>query len=221
MEYDCIKSVVGQAAGDAELLRWLRSELGASRGRAPSPVEPLKVEREIALDLMQMNKIEKFSKVVGDPEQKDLAKLVASADEQTLERARRIYSECLSSALTALSSPMPYADAYSQLDRQVSGLDAKDPAAAVARSLAPAMTKVLGAKMTTEAYGNAINAAVEIYLQQVSTGRLPDALPTGTPKDPFSGLDFQYERTAKGFVLRCQGKDLAKNAAQEFAFTVK
>jgi hypothetical protein len=77
----------------------------------------------------------------------------------------------------------------------------------------------LGAR--SEAYVNAAVAGVEVCLQQVNSGKLPTALPAGLPKDPFSGQDFQYERTDDGFVLRCQGKDLDKDIAEGFKFVVK
>jgi hypothetical protein len=37
---------------------------------------------------------------------------------------------------------------------------------------------------------------------------LPETLPDYLPKDPFSGQDFEYEITEKGFVLRCRAKDI-------------
>jgi hypothetical protein len=41
------------------------------------------------------------------------------------------------------------------------------------------------------------------------------------PKDLFSGKDFEYEKAADGFILRCQGKDLNRNEIYEYKFKVK
>ena len=50
---------------------------------------------------------------------------------------------------------------------------------------------------------------------------LTDALPAGLPGDLFSGKDFEYEKTAEGFILRCQGKDLSKDEIYQYEFKVK
>jgi hypothetical protein len=56
---------------------------------------------------------------------------------------------------------------------------------------------------------NAIKAAIEIYLMKAKTDKLPDAVPAGLPGDLFSGKSFEYKKTADGFILRCQGEELA------------
>ena len=219
--YQCMDDVIAQTAGDVELLQWLKHELVTAGGKGLSPVMSLKIEMEIALDLMQMDKLDKFASVVRDPEHQDLAKLVASADEPTMERARRIYSQYFTSALAILSASKPYEQAHLELKALMSGLDANDPASAIAGSITPALASVLSVKTSVEASANATKAAVDICLQRAQTGRLPEALPADMPKDPFSGQGFQYERTRAGFILRCQGKDLAKDKLYEFEFKLK
>ena len=68
---------------------------------------------------------------------------------------------------------------------------------------------------------NALKTALHLYVMKARVGRLPDALPEGMPKDLFSGKNFEYERTKDGFILRSQGKDLAKNKIYEYEFKVK
>ena len=53
------------------------------------------------------------------------------------------------------------------------------------------------------------------------TGKLPDSLPAGLPKDLFSGKDFIYEKTEEGVILRCQGKDMEIDEIHEYEFKVK
>jgi hypothetical protein len=63
-------------------------------------------------------------------------------------------------------------------------------------------------------------SAVDIYIINAKTGDLPNAIPAGLPRDLFSGEDFEYEKTADGFILRCQAKDLLKDEIYEYEFKV-
>jgi hypothetical protein len=218
---ECMQAVIGQAAGDAELLRWLQGELAALSGQTLFPLTSLKVEMEISLDSMQKDKIDKLIGALAGSDAKDVAKVAAAADEQLLARARRAYSEGFTSAMAILSSPVPYEQAHVKLSHLTDGLDPNDPISTFARAIIPALDPTLSAKTSAEAYVNATKAAVEICLQRAQTGKLPEVLPAGLPKDPFSGQDFRYERTAAGFVLRCRGKDLAKDKTYEFTFKLK
>ena len=92
---------------------------------------------------------------------------------------------------------------------------------AIARFITPALGSILSARTSIEASANATRAGVALCLERARTGLLPEVLPAGLPKDPFSGQDFQYERTRNGFVLRCRGKDLAKDKTYEYPFILK
>ncbi len=221
--YQCMDDIIGTVAKDADLLRWLKSELVTAGVKGLSPATALKVEMEISLNLMQTDKLDKLAKIIADTEQKDkdMMKFLASADEPTLERARQIYSQYLTSALAILGGTEPYEQAHRELTAPISGLDPKDPASAIVRFISPALASTLSAKTNIEACANATKAGIEICLQRAQTGRLPQVLPEGLPKDPFSGQDFQYERTRTGFVLRCRGKDLTKDKTYDWTFTVK
>jgi hypothetical protein len=113
----------------------------------------------------------------------------------------------MNSALTVLSTPMPYEQAHSRL-KQLAEFDQNDPVSMAAKFFTPALDKVLSQKTAVETHANAIKAAIEVLLSHAGTGRLPDTLPSGLPKDAFSGKDFEYEKIKEGFVLRCPGKDL-------------
>jgi len=181
----------------------------------------MRIEREICLATMTMDKIRTLAKVMDDSDQGKLAKVLAAADEQTLAEARRVYSETFSAALAVLASDTPYEEAHRQLSRMKDDADPNDPVTVVVNSLMPALVRVVTVKTQQEAWANAVRAGVEVCLQRARTGSLPATLPAGLPKDPFSGKDFRYERTPGGFVLRCQGKDLDKDTFQEFQFAVK
>ena len=68
---------------------------------------------------------------------------------------------------------------------------------------------------------NAVKAAIELYLINIRTGQLPDALPQDLPQDLFSGRDFSYEKNEEGFILRCQAKDPYRDMIHEYSFKVK
>jgi hypothetical protein len=137
------------------------------------------------------------------------------------DRARQVYADRVSEMLSVLGSSMPYDQAHAEFERLASDFDPDDPASVAAGALLPALPRVLTLKVRSEAQANAMTVGVDLCLQRAETGKLPDALPAGSPKDPFSGEDFEYERTDDGFILRCRGKDLDKDTAWEYAFAVK
>lgn len=219
--YERMDEIVGQAAGDVELLQWLQGEL-ATLEKAPAfPITALKIEREICLATMTKENIDKMIQALADPNNEKLLQILAAADESTLAEARRFYADTFNSALTILASSLPYEQAHRQLEQLARGGASRDTVTAVAHAMMPALVRVITVKTTQEAHANAVRAAVEICLQKARTGSLPSTLPAGLPKDPFSGRDFLYERTTHGFVLRCQGKDLVKDTILEFEFAVK
>ena len=218
---ECMESVIGQAAGDAELLQWLKGELTTLEKGPAFPITALKIEREICLASMTMDNVKNLAKALADSDEGKQLQILAAANEQTLAEARRVYSDKFSAALTVLASDMPYEQAHRQLKQLGENVDPNNPVTMAVSGLMPAVVRVVTIKTTQEAHANAARAAVEICLQKARTGSLPATLPAGLPKDPFSGQDFQYERTSGGFVLRCQGKDLDKGTFQEFPFTVK
>jgi hypothetical protein len=223
LEYQCMNDIIAMASQDADLLWWLKNELAAAGPTKLSAAAPLKNEMEIVLNLMQMDKLDKLTSVIAMAAQKDndMTESLASVDEATLARARQLYSGYLTSAMAVLGGTKPYGQAYGELTAPIGEPDPKDPAAAIVRAIMPGMPSILSVKTVAETCANATRAGLEVCLQRAETGRLPQVLPEGLPKDPFSGQDFQYERTAKGFVLRCRGKDLAKDKTYEYAFTVK
>jgi len=219
--YERMNEIAAQATKDAEVLRWLQSELAATASPSLSPVTSLKIEMEIAEDLMQVSKRDKLAAALKTTENPDIARFYASADEATLARARQLYRRYLTSALEILSATKPYEQAHVELANLIKTVDANDPSFAIARFITPALGSILSARTVVEASANATKAGVAICLKRAETGALPQVLPEGLPKDPFSGQDFQYERKDAGFVLRCRGKDLAKNKTYEYAFAVK
>ena len=84
-----------------------------------------------------------------------------------------------------------------------------------------ALGNIYSIEIRAKTSSNAVRASVEVYIIKARTKKLPEKLPTGLPKDLFSGKDFEYKKTKGGFVLRCQGKDLRKDKVYEYEFKVK
>jgi len=207
LAYKCMQDVVGRSAGDAELLQWLKDELAASDIVTLSPVRPLKNEMEIVSDLLRMENVEKLARALAGSDEKKAAVIIRKADEKILERAKRMYTERMSSALAVLSTSMPYEQAVAQL-KQVADFDPNDPSSQIVQAFIPGLDKIFSQKTAIETHANAITAGIEILLSRAKTGQLPDALPPGLPTDAFSGKDFEYAKTKEGFTLRCPGRDL-------------
>ena len=208
LAYKCMRDIIGRAADDPKLLQWLKKQLATSPASVLYPVRSLKAEIELVNDVMQMDNIEKLARVLTDFDEKKTGQIVQAANEQILKRARQIYTEHMNSAITVLSTSIPYEQAHSQLKHLTDDLDPNDPVSMAVKAFIPALDKVLSQKTAVETHANAIKVAIEVLLSHAGTGRLPDTLPSGLPKDVFSGEDFEYEKTKEGFVLRCPGKDL-------------
>jgi len=71
----------------------------------------------------------------------------------------------------------------------------------ITKVLLPPVSKMFSHSIRFKTYNNAIRVAIELYLIKAKTTDLPDKLPIGLPKDLFSGKDFEYEKTADGFVI--------------------
>ena len=220
LAYNCMQDVMGQVV-DAELLRWLQSELATDAGQGLSPVRPLKYETEIVLELMQMENLEKLARVLADTNEAKMQEIVEKADEELLARARQAYAERATAAMAAYDLSLPYEQVHPRLKRLVSDFDPNDPVMAAVSAFMPAMTRIYTLDTKAKAHANAVKAGLEICLLRAQSGKLPRALPEGLPKDAFSGEDFEYKRTDDGFVLRCRKPDLDKNETYEYAFAVK
>ncbi len=222
ISYACMRDVIGQAWNDPTLLRWLRGELSQPAVREISPVRPLEIEREIVMDLMRMDRVRELADALsGESQEKEAERIIASANEEILGRARRIYSERVQEMLDVWAGPMSYREAHSQLNQLKSRSDPDDPASVLAGAIAPPMSRMYGSKVRTDAHAHAVRAGIEVCLHRAETGSLPATLPTDLPKDPFSGEDFEYGPTDQGFVLRCRARDLDKDTVHEYAFTLR
>ena len=147
---------------------------------------------------------------------------IRAGDDKFFERNRIYWQNHMAGLISTLD--LPYAQAYKKL-KALGDKPEKDaienPDASLTAILAPACPRVYHYQVKHSTFYNAILTAVDIYLIKARTGRLPDMLPIGSPKDLFSGKDFRYERKENSFILRCRGKDLDKRKIHEYEFKLK
>jgi len=148
-------------------------------------------------------------------------------DDELLVRIREPYAEFLGPALRVMASDMPYDEARTEIQRLMDELERtvkSDPVAnQVLRGLmgwAKRVSGFYGLQVLSTARLNAFDTALAVYLIKGQTGHLPEALPDGLPRDPFSGEAFDYEITQEGFTLRCRVKPVDRRQVQQFEFKV-
>lgn len=220
----CIRDLLGGAHADLETLQWLKTELAVMSGRSTSVKRTMEYEREIAMEIMRPEKIDLLVEALAGSGAEITPEQAAQMDDEFLARNRDYYSRFITSLEMALSTPGGYAKRYQKLTEladQLAGAAATDKAAALTAAVAPALNKAYSLEVLGQAKNSATRTAVDICIMRAQTGQLPAELPADLPGDPFSGQDFKYERTDDGFVLRCRGRDLAKDTVHEYAFVVQ
>ena len=68
---------------------------------------------------------------------------------------------------------------------------------------------------------NALMTGIEVYLIKAKTGHLPEKLPEGVPRDPFTGHDFIYKITEEGFSLSLLDKNISEQIHYPYEFKVQ
>ena len=219
-----IGKILSQMPDDVETLTWLKTQLYDITSRANTLKAALSSEREIALQQIRKDKIGNILDELGDvPDgmSKEVIEKVRNGDEEFFAASREYYSNFISSMQVALDLSYPQSLIQLEQLREKAERQAKDnPASILSASLWPAVTKICTLEVRAGTNVNALKAAIDIYITKAKTGRLPDTLPAGLPRDLYSGKDFEYEKTKDGFVLRCQGKDLDKDEFHKYEFKV-
>ncbi len=216
----CVNRIMSDMPQEMQNLTRLKNQL-IEIDSIPLSFKPaLWGEREAMLMFMSLEHIPGVVRLceLDEPTKEKLL----SADEAFLERNRAYYENYVTNIIAAFD--MPYVEGYAIMKDSAEKMlkDVKEnPDLILTEILAPATDRIFSLSTRFETHNNAIKTAIEIYMIKAKTGKLPDALPAGLPGDLFSGKAFQYEKTAEGFILRCQGKDLSKDKIYEYEFKVK
>jgi hypothetical protein len=221
-----IQNILAEMPEDLELLTGLKSDLAYVTGRGPSARAAVDADaRMILTDMRVENAKEIQAMFAGDTGSEELEKLIPkrlrAADADFFEKNRVYYKNYVATFTSVQNSSMPYTKAYQELKQlgEKAKKDAiKDSDATLTTMVGSALHHVFNIEVESKTFLNAIKAVLEIYIIKAKTGRLPDKLPAGLPKDLFSSKDFQYEKTRTGFILRCRGKNLDKDEIHQYEF---
>ncbi|HUT45406.1 MAG TPA: hypothetical protein VMX36_03940 [Sedimentisphaerales bacterium] len=219
-----IGEILSQVPDDIETLTSLKNQIYDITSRANSLKAAMSSEREIALQQIRKENIGTILDSLGDvPDgmSKESIEKVRNGDEEFFRASREYYSNLVTSVLVALDLPYPESHKQlKQLSEKAEKQAADNPAAILSAALWPAVTRICTLDVRARTHFNALKAAIDIYIVRAKTGRLPDTLPAGLPRDLFSGKDFEYEKTKDGFVLSFQSKDLDKDEISKYEFKV-
>lgn len=218
----CIMDILPHISNNPEILIRLRGQVFDVSGKVPQMKTALNKDIRIFAQDIRKEKADYVLELAGDNIPKEQAQIIRQANETFFKANKEYLMEHLASLLTAID--LPYPQSYEQLVKlgeRPGGEIKKNPHAIMTAFLAPAVHKVVCMDLKARTHFNALKTALHLYVMKARVGRLPDALPEGMPKDLFSGKNFEYERTKDGFILRSQGKDLAKNKIYEYEFKVK
>ncbi len=225
----CIQEILSAGVMDLQKLQQLEAQLDELDSRI-KPVEFfLETEQEVMAMYITPERIQELLPCI-DPEKEDAfinvpddaRKYILNADQEFCQRNLTYYNKHWNAIFSALESP--YQQAYNklkELDKKAAEDYKENPDATMTVLLAPAVWKIYNRGVQSETFSNALKTALKIYIIVARTGQLPDLLPAGSPKDLFSGKDFQYEKTAEGFMLRCRGRDLDKDKIYGYEFKIK
>jgi len=220
MAHDCMTEILSAMPPDAETLTWLKTELTEIEDLPLSIGPTLDGERQAGAVSITMDRMASVVETdFGDETFRNtILERVRAGDEEFFKMNRAAWIQYWEEITNTFA--LPYPEAHLQLKRVYAKFESK-PDAVLMTQLLPSCEAMCTQWAKSKAHYNAIRVAIDLYLAQAEKGRLPDNLPAEASNDPFSGKPFRYKKTAEGFVLHCQGKDLDKNRTYEYAFTIK
>jgi len=165
-------------------------------------------------------------------------KVQSISDEELIALAGEPYESFLNSALQIINSGMSYKEKLSKIESLTEEIENEfggDPASypmmvahpeklltlSIIIQCAEAVANLYKLHINHVALLNALKTGIEVYLIEVETGQLPEKLPEGAPKDPFTGRDFAYEITEEGFTLSLPDKNIPEQRQRPYEFKVQ
>jgi hypothetical protein len=222
----CIVDILSEMPEDLETLVWLQTQM-ADVSRRPFSIEAaISKETEVALREMRKERIGILIEQLDpnlDENRNVIEQLcqIQHRDEAFFEKSRIYFTTTMVAVQAAFEMPYPRAhEGITRLAEKTAKDTEEKPEAILTSITGPAIAKMSSIRAARETFFNAVEASIGIYIIKAKTGKLPDELLAELPKDMFSGKDFLYEKTAAGFILKCQGKDLDKNIAHQYEFKV-
>jgi hypothetical protein len=234
--FSAIRCILGSMSPDAETLVWLRDRLASTSGASESFVPALKVDYNRALQWLHTSPktVERirsrFIEAATYAKDKDAGEKFKNLTNEDMillirEAASMYFNPFFDSVRREIESDKPYDQTYGELELLIYKLKSSDDF----YNIAP-FCDLTSIEVTPRFYNlhtnhktmiNAVKAAIEIYLILAKIGQLPETLPDGLPKDPYTLEDFKYEIIEDGFALYSQGEDFQGRGKQVFEFKVK
>jgi len=226
-----IEDILSQMPDDVETLMLLKNQIYDITSRANTLKAAMSSESEVALQQIRKENIGTILDSLGDGDDgisKDSIEKIRNGDEEFFRSSREYYSNYVTSVQVALDLPYPQSHKQlEQLSEKAEKQTADNPAAIfsppainLSAALWPAATRICTLDVKARTHSNALKVAIDVYIIRAKTGRLPETLPAGLPRDLFSGKDFEYEKTKDGLILRCRGKDLDIDEIFQYEFKV-
>jgi hypothetical protein len=189
---------------DIPTLNQLKDQIQSIQTIQPQAKDALANDLSIALNWKEQAikeiPVESFS---DDPKDQQKFREIVNNDE-LLTKNFEYFKQYMNLVVQAFS--LPYPKGYEKLKeiRDIPVEDAKsNPEAYFTAVFFPAVSKVYILDLRARANEYALNCAVDIFIENAKYKKLPDSLPANSPVNPFSGKPFVYEKTNKGFTLKC------------------
>jgi hypothetical protein len=223
-----IRILLGQMKPDVDALTWLKGEFTPETSSPASFAMALKMETELALRKLRMNKRllksvrDEFAEKAGDDDAS--RRIAALSDEEFIALVQKPYADLLSSTLQVMESEVPYAQKLAEMQRLADEVERRFEKYLfihMVMSGPEGVPSLYTHDILHKAHFNAFMAGIEIHLIRARTGRLPEQLPVGLPKDPFTGKDFTYEIMKDGFGLSYPDENVPKSNDRRYEFKVK
>lgn len=223
----CVRYILGLMPPDRDPLIWLQSQISSVQGAPPTPAIALEIEMNDYLQWLSEdpNTIEwlrqnNSEKVEDESTRQEILNLT---DKEVLELIKELNNWFLSSVNRIVGSDMTYQHKYSELkelQEELINPPIIDPYYHLWTSLPRNLTGQHDIYVQGITVFNATRSTIEIYLIKAETGHLPETLPADLPKDPFSGQDFGYDVTNKGFTISFDPEDIGDLRIRQLEFTV-
>lgn len=224
-----IQNVLAAVPNDAEALNRLKVQVSQMQEAFPALENVLTQEGQVCAATMRKDKVPVVIRVL----EQDYEGFAASAtrqrllagDEAFFERNRAHWFNAIASFAGVLKSGQPYPQIYAQLselEKKLTGEFKDNPDATFTGFSLGSVYRIYLLETRLRTHFDAVQTAINLYTIKARTGKLPDALPAGTPLDLFSGQPFEYEKAADHFTLRCQAKeDPEKAQANQYEFKLR
>ena len=227
LAHRCTQDILGSMPPDIDTLTWLRGQLVVVRDVIPSLVRAMEMDLELVLKAMLTNPDdlvwmrEQLAENTVDENTRD--QILGLSDEELIALFREPYEDFLNSVFHVMDSDMTYEEKSLEIQSLTNILHDKYPEYFILWNYmgTARMVEKYNLKVLNAAQFNALKAAIEIYLIKAETGQLPETLPDGLPKDPYSGQDFGYEITEEGFAFHSQGEDFQGRGRRLLEFKVQ